>query len=208
VDLIFSDGFEAGTYSAWSAVVDKKKNLSVNQGAALVGSYGLAAVINNTTAMYVRDDTPVNESHYRARFYFDPNSLTMASGNNHRILVARNGSAEIIRIDFRFSAGAYQIQVGTRTDSGSYVTTSWFTISDAPHALEFDWQAATGAGANNGYLSLWIDQLLQQTKSGLDNDTLRIEETRLGPLSGIDRGTSGTELFDDFVSHRASPIGP
>jgi hypothetical protein len=132
----------------------------------------------------------------------------MGSGNTHRILAARNNSAEIIYIDFRYSGGVYQVRPSVRTDAGSYVSTSWYTISDAPHAIEFDWKAATGAGANNGYLTLWIDAVLKQTKSGIDNDTTRIEEVRLGPLSGLDTATLGTELFDDFVSRRTNPIGP
>ncbi len=52
-------------------------------GAALVGSYGLSATIVNTTSMYVRDDTPAGEARYRARFYFDPNSIT--TGALHRM---------------------------------------------------------------------------------------------------------------------------
>jgi hypothetical protein len=88
------------------------------------------------------------------------------------------------------------------------VAGSWFTISDGPHPIEIDWQAAASAGANNGYLSLWIDNALNQTRGSLDNDTLRVEEVRLGPLQGIDSATSGTEIFDDFVSRRTTPIGP
>lgn len=206
-DLIFGDGFESGNLGAWTAVVDQENDIAVTSGAALVGSNGLAALIDNKTAMYVRDDSPLNESRYRVRFYFDPNSISMGSGNTHRILAALNSSAETIRLDFRYSGGAYQIQAGVRTDGGGYVTTSWFTISDAPHAIEFDWQAATSVGANNGYLSLWIDNNLQQTKGGLDNDTMRVNEVRLGPLAGLDNGTSGTEFFDDFISHRVNPIG-
>ena len=32
--------------------------------------------------MLVRDDSPNVEPHYRARFYFNPNSIAMASGDN------------------------------------------------------------------------------------------------------------------------------
>lgn len=188
--------------------MDKEHDLSVTAAAALLGSKGLEALIDNKTAMYLRDDSPSGEARYRVRFYFDPNSISMGSGNAHRILAARNNSAEIIRLDFRYSGGAYQVQAGIRTDAGKYVTTSWFTLSDAPHAIEFDWQAATDANVHNGYLSLWIDTVLKQTKSGLDNDTLRIEQVYLGLLSGLDSGTLGSELFDGFVSQRTNSVGP
>jgi hypothetical protein len=207
-DLIFSDGFESGDFSAWTAVVDQENDLAVTANAALVGSNGLAALIDNRRAMYLRDDSPMNEARYRVGFYFDPNSIDMGTNKAHRILLARSSNADVIRLDFRYWGGVYQVQASTRTDAGSYVATSWFTISDAPHAIEFDWQAATSAGANDGSFSLWIDAILQETNSGIDNDTHRIEEVRLGPLAGVDNVTSGTELFDDFVSRRTNPIGP
>lgn len=207
-DLIFADSFETGNFSAWSAVIDSESDLSISPAAALVGSNGLAALIDNRTVLYARDDTPANEPRYRVQFTFDPNSIVMGSGNVHRILAARSSNAEVVRLDFRFRNGAYGIRVGQRTDGGSYGYSSWQTISDAPHTIEFDWQAATAAGANDGYLTLWIDNVLTQTIGGIDNDTLRIEQVRLGPLSGLDSATSGTEFFDNFVSQRTMPIGP
>ena len=39
------------------------------------GTYGVQALINGTSARYVQDTTPNAEPRYRARFYFDPNSL-------------------------------------------------------------------------------------------------------------------------------------
>lgn len=207
-DLIFSDGFESGDFSGWTAVVDQENDLAVTANAALVGNNGLAALIDNRMPMYLRDDSPMNEARYRARFYFDPNSINMGANKAHRILLGRSINADVIRLDFRYWGGFYQIQASTRTDAGSYVATSWFTISDAAHAIEFDWKAATNVGANDGYFSLWIDTVLQETNSGIDNDTHRIEEVRLGPLAGVDNVTSGTELFDDFVSRRTNPIGP
>jgi hypothetical protein len=104
--------------------------------------------------------------------------------------------------------GAYQVNVGLRLDSGSWNNSAWQTISDASHYIEIDWQAATSAGANDGYASLWVDGVLKTTLSGKDNDTRRVDEARLGPLAGIDSGTSGTEYFDAFESRRSTYIGP
>ncbi len=206
-DLIFSDGFESGDFSAWTVVVDSQQDLAVTSAAALVGGKGVAALIDNRTAMYLRDDSPLSESRYWVHFAFDPNSVKMKSGDYHSIMAARSSSTEVIRLDFRYSGGTYQVRGRVNKDGGGYITTSWYDISDAPHAIEFDWQAATSVGANNGYLSLWVDNVLQQTIGQIDNDQNRIEEVRLGPLSGIDLTTAGTELFDDFVSRRANPSG-
>ncbi|HWQ14413.1 MAG TPA: multicopper oxidase domain-containing protein [Roseiflexaceae bacterium] len=211
-DLIFASGFESGSFSGWTAEVDTEGDLNVTVAAALVGASGMAALIDNTTAMYVRDDTPLNEPRYRARFFFDPNSITMANGNLHRIMVARDTSNELVRIEFRRNAGVYQVRASVRSDGGGYASTAWFTISDAPHRIEFDWRAATSAGANNGYLSLWIDNsnsaAPNATVGSVDNDTHRVQQARLGPLQGIDAATLGTEYYDDFVSRRTTFIGP
>ena len=202
--LIFADGFESGDLSAWTAVGDRDGDLSVSSIAAMVGSNGMAASINDRRGMYVRDETPQSESHYRASFYFDPNGVSMGSGNQHRILTARMGSVDVIRLDFGYIDGQYQVRGSLRTDAGKNTYTSWHAISDAPNLIEVDWQASASAGANDGYLSLWFDNILKETRSGIDNDTLRVDEVRLGPATGIDSATSGTELFDDFVSVRTS----
>ncbi|HEY3474053.1 MAG TPA: SdiA-regulated domain-containing protein, partial [Anaerolineales bacterium] len=79
-DVIFADGFESGNLSAWSASVTNSGNLTVSPVAALSGSFGLQATVNSTTNMYVRDDSPNAEPRYRARFSFDPNSITIPTG--------------------------------------------------------------------------------------------------------------------------------
>jgi RHS repeat-associated protein len=68
--------------------------------------------------------------------------------------------------------------------------------------------AATSSGTNDGYLTLWIDGTQQANLTGVDNDTWRVDRARLGALSGMDAGTSGTYYFDAFESRRSNYIGP
>jgi RHS repeat-associated protein len=169
----------------------------------------MQALIADNTAMYVRDDTPSAEPRYRARFYFHPNSISMTSGNAHYIFVGRNtASLEVLRVEFRYYNSAYQIRTNIRNDSTGYSNSSWYTMSNAWHVIEIDWKASSAAGANNGYITLWIDGAQQGSVTGIDNDTRRVDEARLGPLSGIDTSTRGTEYFDAFESRRDTYIGP
>jgi hypothetical protein len=117
-------------------------------------------------------------------------------------------STQVVRVELRFSSGAYQIRAALANDASKWTNTNWFTISDAPHAIEFDWQAATGAGLNNGSLTLWIDGTQQASLSGIDNDTQRIDQIRMGVVAGLDAGTNGAYFFDAFESRRQSYIGP
>ena len=208
-DLIFADSFEAGDLFAWSSSSTDLGDLSVRTTAALVGSQGLQAVIDDTNPIYVTDDSPNAEPRYRARFYFDPNSITMASGDAHYIFRAFTGTSTVVlRMEFRNSSGTYQLRAGLVNDSSAWLNTAWFNISDASHFTELDWQAATAVGTNNGRLTFWVDDTQRAELNGIDNDTARIDRVRLGTLGGIDPGTSGTYYFDDFASRQSTYIGP
>jgi hypothetical protein len=207
--LIFADGFESGDLFAWTSSTTDLGDLGVSGAATLVGSKGLQALIDDNTAIYVTDDTPTAEPRYRARFYFDPNSIPMASGDTHDIFYGYSGtSTDVLRVRFRFRNGNYQLRAALRNDRSTWTNTGWYTISDAPRAIELDWQAATAAGANNGGLTLWIGGVQQANLTGVDNDTRRIDRVGLGAVTGIDTGTRGTYYFDAFESRRQTYIGP
>jgi parallel beta-helix repeat protein len=208
-DAIFASSFESGNLADWSGNSNGGGDLSVSPAAALVGANGLQAVINDGTAMNVSDNRPNAESRYRARFYFDPNSISMANGDAHILFRGYHGSSTVaLRVEFGYSSGAYRIRAALVNDGSTWKNTDWFTISDAPHAIELDWRAAIGAGANNGGLTLWIDGAQSADLTGIDNDTRRIDRITLGALAGIDTGTRGTYYFDAFDSRRQSYIGP
>jgi hypothetical protein len=208
-DLIFADGFESGNFSAWSSSTIDLGDLSVSASAALVGSQGMQATVDDNTSIYVTDDRANAERRYRVRFYFDPNSIRMASGDNHYIFYGFSGTSTIVlRLQLRFSSGNYQLRAALRNDASTWTNSNWFTISDASHFIELDWRGATGVGANNGGLTMWIDGTERTNLNGVDNDTRRIDRARLGAVAGMDTGTRGTYYFDAFVSRRQTFIGP
>jgi hypothetical protein len=156
----------------------------------------------------VTDDRPNAEARYRARFYFDPNSIAMSNGNSHYIFYGYTGtSTDVLRIEFRRSSSGYQIQAALRNDKSTWSNSGWFTVSDASHFLELDWRASTAAGANNGALTFWIDGTQRANLTGVDNDTRRIDRVQMGAVSGLDSGTSGIYYFDAFESRRQTYIG-
>jgi hypothetical protein len=211
-DSIFADGFESGNFAAWSANTNDAGDLSVSPGAKLVGSWGLQAVIDDANAIFVRDDTPNAESRYRARFYFDPNSIPMVSGDAHFIFKGFSGTSssyvELVRVELHRTSTAYEVRASLLNDSTTWTNTAWVTIQDASNSIELDWRAATSAGANDGALTLWVNGAEQPQLTGIDNDTRRIDFIRLGALTGIDTGTRGTYYFDAFASNRQNYIGP
>jgi hypothetical protein len=208
-DAIFADGFEAIGLSAWSSAVTDGDDIDSTTTAAIIGARGLDAWLDDNTAIYVTDDSPNAEPRYRVRFYFDPNSISMATNDAHYIFYGYAGASTVVlRVEFGWSGSAYRVRASLLNDGTTWTTSAWVNISDAPHFIELDWRAATAAGANNGGLTLWVDGAQRANMSGVDNDTRRIDRARLGAVAGIDNGTRGGYFFDAFESRRQTYIGP
>jgi hypothetical protein len=197
-NLIFADGFESGDLSAWSGNVTNNGNLSVSQAAALGGSYGLQTTFTNNSTMYVRDDSPNAESHYRVRFSFDPNSISMATGSYVYVLQGIDTSRiNILLLQFyRSSSAGYQLRVRAYDSGlGNWVNTPLVTISDAVHLLEIDW-------GNDGHLAFWIDGVQRGNLTGINNASYTMETVRLGATYISTTGMSGAFYLDDFESQK------
>jgi hypothetical protein len=68
-----------------------------------LGSYGLQARLDDNRAIYCTSDHPEGEKIYRARFYFDPNSIRMAEGDVHQIFQGWGSGAQVLRGEFRLA---------------------------------------------------------------------------------------------------------
>ena len=79
-------------------------------------------------------------------------------------------------------------------------------LSDTVHAIEIEWLAATGPYQNNGRLALRVDGTQIGQRTGVDNDTHRIDMARLGTVTAPS-GVSGMYCFDAFASRRSGTIG-
>lgn len=200
---IFTDDFETGDFSKWS---DSSNNdggdLSIASGAALHGVQGMNILANDNVAKYAIDASPNSNKRYRFRFYFDLNSITMADYDQVRIFEAKSGAfqAIIITMEWRFGIG-YRIIATAILDSGSGSVMTQYVITDAPHYIEIDWKASSGAGANDGTMELLIDGVSKQTLTGIDSDAKAITDAWLGFTNGNNTGTRGTVFYDDFDSN-------
>jgi hypothetical protein len=208
VDAIFSDGFESGDFSHWSSASTGGGRLSVSSQSALVGTFGMQALINSTTPIYVADTSPLAEATYHARFYFAPNGVTIPRNKIQDLFVGRTSSGTVIfRLQLQYATGNYQLRGVIVNNSGKTLTTSWYTISNSSHAIELAWQAATNPNGTNGLLGLWLDGTLKQTRNGVPNGSHRLEDVLLGAQT-IASGISGMEYFDAFSSTHTTYIGP
>jgi hypothetical protein len=178
-----------------------------------VGSYGMKAILDDNVSIYVTDWSPFDETRYRGRFYFDPNTITVANNNAHYLLFVLNRDNVVVaRLELRRYNNTYQVRSGVVNDGSTWSNSAWFTITDAPlrrapHKLEIDWRASSAPGANNGGITFWVDDVQRGNFTNIDNDTRKVDYVQWGAVSGVDSGTRGTYYFDDFVARRESYIG-
>ncbi|MEM9292451.1 MAG: hypothetical protein AAGD01_12285 [Acidobacteriota bacterium] len=193
------------TFAAYTPTADAA-SLAVNGTAALEGSFGMEITFDgDTQRAYVEDGTPTTETHYNAKFRFDPNSITMEANKRHKIFQGNRETPSTIRlmtVIYRKNDPDNFILVKSKDDNDVFQKTAWISVPDGPILVEIDWRAATGVGANNGEMRLWVDGVLQDTVSGIDNDEMHIDYVRMGAVGNINTTTIGTQFFDSFESFR------
>jgi hypothetical protein len=204
---------ETGDLSQYDQTITDGGDLSVSTDAALIGSYGLQVVIDDTNSISGRMNFaswPNGATHFRARFYLKPNLVTMASGDSFCIMTIDGGSGYPVLTYLEYDGADYGIRLFYNNDGGA-AGQFGSSITPQSHYYEILLSRATTDASNDGIVRHWIDGNLQNTKSGLDmwdrfND---ITHMRLGAVFGIDAGTSGTLYLDDLVIRNdATEIGP
>lgn len=211
--VIFKDDFELGNLTRWTSITVNNALVGASSLAPIRGSFSLHASDNpmsgNPTLPYgfVTDDSPNAEGRYRVRFSFRPGAVAMLDGNTHVIFNAEKAGSSRLRMQFRKSGGQYQLRMNAWHDDGTLVSSPWRTISGTT-TIEMDWKAAASASVADGFAKLWLSGVLLDVLAGLPNSNQRIDSASLGMVSGVDAGTTGSHVFDDFESRRATYIGP
>ncbi len=195
----FSDDFEDGTLNAWSSSVTDGGDLSVNTSCSMEGSDCMQALIDDNTAIYVEDTTPDDSDSYNARFLFDPNGLDL-DGDTLTIFQIMEGATILAEVQLRYNASSYEVRLLVNDDGGSPSSTGWEPITNAEHEIMVSWSAASASAANDGTAHFSIDGVLDDTITGLDNDTHQVNKVRLGAVQGLESSPNGTMYFDDFDS--------
>jgi DNA-binding beta-propeller fold protein YncE len=209
--LVFGDGFDSGTLSAWSAAATDTGDLMADGSAAQAGtSWGLRASVDDTAALYVQDDSPQGEARYRARFYLDPDDYDPGEASGHfrtRLFLAfAEPNRRVMALVLRRRGGQYALIARLRRDDGTQADAA-LPLGDGPRLLEVEWSRASAEAAADGSLTLWMDGVPQLTLGGVDNDQAGVDFVRLGALN-VKPGAAGVLRFDEFESRRLQYIGP
>jgi len=213
-DSIFAYDFETGSLSGgpngqnppgWITPTPQDDDLAASEAADYWGDYGLRTEIDDNGDLYVQDDTPDDETHYRARFYLHPNGVSMTTTPTPDVLdlfSGRDNGTPVFHVQMQHTEDGYQLRAGLQDSESSWTETNWYPIANNWTAVEVEYQAAEADSS----LGLWLGGSLKQTLSHVDNDDHPITEVRLGAM-GVESGTRGAIYFDDFESRRFSLIG-
>lgn len=152
---------------------------------------------NGGAGRFVTDNTPTNETSYRARFYYFTGDISGVTD----IFQARNtGGGNVIRVthdgaQLSFSAiGAASAQTATVADNRYYaIELAW--AAGSPGSMT---ATVTGAGNSTPVATL--------TFAGLTNSAESIQDARLGMIAGTPTVTAPV-FIDEFDSRRTQNPG-
>jgi hypothetical protein len=210
------------TATGWAA-----PSLSVTGAAALNGtSFGLQINFDNTSGnAYVQTDHPNDETHYLARFWLHPGTVSIDPGLSVRFGALGDDAQGqhvilFLKHDNSVVPAQYQMNFWYKDKAAGGVYrfggATYLSPVSAPCARQYEveWTADTLAGVSgDGSLvvrrladagSCGSGALVTRTVSSMDTDTWGIDNGRFGTLNGAQsaNGNSGFVRFDEFESYR------
>jgi hypothetical protein len=194
--------------------------LEVNSDAALEGLCGLEILMDGTTTnRFVSDSSPNDETVYRASFLFNPNDFAFnggtAAANRHLIFGASAWSSNnplepAIRVIFarRVVSDDLIVKATSANTAGSKgrVTKPIHLQSTAgpssTYLIEVEWQRASAPGVADGVIRIRVDGGAWSENASVKSTGQLLRSARLGGMTVIDAGSTGSYYLDDFQSFR------
>jgi len=191
--LVLSSNAFACSTAAWQGGTS---GVSVNDPANGVPKISGSCALKVTGAGYVQDNTPETEDQFIGRFYFYPQFSGEGSAD---IFVAYSdeASTELFSVGYDGS----KVIIDATAAGGDSVSVP--VSGGGWHLIEFAWVSGDSG-------SLWVDSDAKQgdpADATFASGSGMVESVRLGAPNGFVGGLSGMAFFDDYVSHRSSPIG-
>lgn len=174
-------------------------------------NYGLTLDLDGTTSnAFVEDQTPADETVYRASFWFDPNSLPMNPTNKFVVFLARHNSfTNVLRLQFNYLNGTYRVRLQVLKNNSAWADTRlndtsgarFITIGDQPTWITIEavfGDAATSLAQVTANGVTHYKTTYQSTAWSVDRVRMggpRMPQAQGGPFTG-------DIYFDEFESFR------
>jgi hypothetical protein len=207
----FKVDMEENNLTDFDTTSDPDSDLTVTSGAALAGTnYGMNVVYDDANSSYGQKTVTLSSAtDFRVRFYFDLNGLTFGSADSFSILTANITSTARYRVNIEWGT-TYELTHVAFNDAGTTTAGTDTLIHDIPHYVESHITRATNSTSIDGVYRLYLDGVLIDTISGIDNyDAFAsINNIRVG-IAGIADATTAGNIFVDELVYRddATEIG-
>jgi len=172
----------------------------------------------NTSPAFVQDDSPQDETVYRACFRYDPSNLDPFAGSPGMIYIPiRATHQDSFKANFQIiltqKVNLNRLSIRSVTNSGAvrfsnrinasganrYCVTS--TVSDTPGVANGNVMMQVTDGPQAGQCVSTTD-----FSPGLNNSQVPVQNLLAGAVGNINPGISGPAYFDEFESYRT--LGP
>jgi hypothetical protein len=209
---LFTNPVLACSTAAWSHVENPEVTLFARPESRCTGGCGLRIKLDGTQPAYVEDDTPGNladnVTSYYAKFHLDTTWLNMSDGKKVTVFsTSASGGAPAFGLQVVQVNGKKYAHIFAHRDDGAEIATNSAAseLPDGWHTIELMWNASSAAGANDGSLTLALDNVDNVLSlSSLDNDTHAILTSQLGVIAGNDATVTGNLHLDAFTSQRTA----
>jgi hypothetical protein len=194
--LSVSNGAMACATTAWDSVTGTAAQISAANPTAGVKRYsglcGLRANAGVAGGAFVEDDSPTNETNYRARFYVRPST----TGGEVTVFSALNSDRSVGLARVTYDGTNFRVYSGANVSPAIPAPTGkWYTVSLA--FASGGQLAYTVAGNRTGVADAAIASGNVTAVAG------QVDWARLGAIAG---GTGGTVEVDAFESRRQTDV--
>lgn len=180
--------------------------------AAMNGTnFGLVLDLDGSTSnTFVEDQSPTDETVYRATFWFDPNSLSMANADKFVVFVARTPAfVNVLRLQFNYNSGNYRVRLQVLKNNSAWADCRlsgdtglrFMTIGNEPTQITVETVFAAAATAYAGVTANGVTHY----KDGYQSTNWVVDRVRMGgPRMPQAQGGpwTGMVFFDEFESYR------
>lgn len=189
-----------------------QNSLDVTNAAAMNGTnFGLEAILDGSTNnIFVEDQTPAEETTYRATFWFDANDLPMANADKFVVFLARTSAFNnILRLQFNYNSGNYRVRLQVKKNNDVWADCRlngdsglrFMTIGNEPTQITIE---AVFGDNTVSYAGVTANGVTHY-KDGYQSANWAVDRIRMGgPRMAQAQGGpfTGTVYFDEFESYR------
>jgi|GEM_PF-4904976 len=195
-----------------------QNTISVTNACASEGAYGLQVDFNaSNSRAYVQDTSPEYEPVYRASFDFNPNAITMATGDAHSFFTAWRddvwdgvGIVPAFQLYVYNRGGKYVFRgIASYNSDNKRLATGFLPLgpvgSSRVSKIIVEFITASAPGVGDGSLTVALDRgaggIISKSVAS-KNSAMFVDWVNLGPFQSIETTTVGSYCFDDFQSFR------